>query len=261
MKLFQVDAFTKTKFKGNPAGVCIVDQPLGDAQMQAIAAEMNLAETAFVQLAEPVNKLRWFTPTVEVELCGHATLSTAHILYERDYVEKENPIRFQTASGVLTTSFENGVISMDFPAIPAEDISVPEIFREIFASNIIAAAEVAKDFVLEFESEQAVRQAAPQMDLLKKHSRKGVIITASSSGDPYDFVSRYFAHHVGIDEDPVTGYAHCVLTPFWHKRLHKEHFKAYQASRRGGALELQLKGERVVLKGFAVTVFATDIEV
>src|SRR5690606_6524044 len=115
---------------------------------------------------------------------------------------------------------------------------VPAIFREIFDGNIIAAAEVAKDFVLEFESEQEVRQAAPSMDLLKKHSPKGVIITARSAGDPYDFVSRYFAHHVGIDEDPVTGYAHCVLTPFWHKRLHKERFKAYQASRRGGELTL-----------------------
>lgn len=261
MKLFQVDAFTQTKFGGNPAGVCIVDQPLSDTQMQAIAAEMNLAETAFVQLEVPVNKLRWFTPTVEVELCGHATLSTAHILYEQGYLDKESPIRFQTASGILTTSLENGVISMDFPAIPSEDVPVPAIFREIFGGNIIAAAEVPKDFVLQLESEQEVRQAAPQMDLLKKHFRKGMIITARSSGSPYDFVSRYFAPHIGIDEDPVTGYAHCVLTPFWHKRLHKEHFKAYQASRRGGELALQLKGERVVLKGHAVTVFATDIEV
>ena len=261
MKLFQVDAFTQTKFRGNPAGVCIVDQSLSDAQMQAIAAEMNLAETAFVQLEEPVHTLRWFTPAVEVELCGHATLSTAHILYERGYLDKEKPIRFQTASGVLTTSLENGVISMDFPAIPSEDIPVPAIFREIFDGNIIAAAEVPKDFVLEFESEQEVRQAVPQMDLLKKRSLKGVIITARSSGNPYDFISRYFAHHVGIDEDPVTGYAHCVLTPFWQKRLHKEYFKAYQASRRGGELVLQLKGERVILKGHAITVFATDIEV
>lgn len=261
MKLFQVDAFTPTKFKGNPAGVCIVDQPLSDAQMQTIAAEMNLAETAFVQLEEPIHQLRWFTPAVEVELCGHATLSTAHILYEREYLDKEKPIRFQTASGVLITSLENGRITMDFPAIPAEDIPIPDVFRDIFEGNIIAAAEVPKDFVLEFENEQEVRQAMPQMDLLKKHFRKGVIITARSSGDPYDFVSRYFAHHVGIDEDPVTGYAHCVLTPFWHKRLHKEHFKAYQASQRGGELELQLKGERVILKGHAITVFATDIEI
>lgn len=261
MKLFQVDAFTQTKFKGNPAGVCIVDQPLSDEQMQAIAAEMNLAETAFVQLDKNMHHLRWFTPTVEVELCGHATLSTAHVLYEQGYHDKEQPIHFQTASGVLITSLENGVISMDFPAIPSKDVPVPEIFTEIFDSKIISAVEVPKDFVLEFESEQAVRQAAPQMDLLKKNFQKGVIITARSSGQPYDFVSRYFAHHVGIDEDPVTGYAHCVLTPFWHKRLHKEQFKAYQASKRGGELELQLKSDRVILKGHAITVFATDIEV
>ncbi len=261
MKLFQVDAFTQTIFKGNPAGVCIVDKPLSDVLMQAIAAEMNLAETAFVQLQEPVNKLRWFTPKVEVTLCGHATLSTAHILYERGYFDKEKPIHFQTASGILTTYFENGRIAMDFPAISSENIPIPEVFREIFKGNIVSASEVKKDFVLEFENEEEVRQAVPQMDLLKKHFQKGVIITARSSGNPYDFVSRYFAPHIGIDEDPVTGYAHCILTPFWHSRLHKEDFKGYQASQRGGVLELQLKGERVILKGDAITVFATDIEV
>ncbi len=260
MKLFQVDAFSQTKFKGNPAGVCIVDQSLSEAQMQSIAAEMNLAETAFVQLEEPINKLRWFTPTVEVELCGHATLSTAHILYDCGYIDKEKAIRFETASGVLTTSLEDGLIAMDFPAIPSEEIPVPEIFTEVFDKKIISAAEVSNDFVLELESDEAVRNATPRIDLLK-NKQKGIIITGRSSGNPYDFVSRYFAHHVGIDEDPVTGYAHCVLTPFWYKRLQKEHFKAYQASKRGGELTLQMKGKRVLLKGHAVTVFTTDISV
>jgi len=260
MKLFQVDAFTQTKFKGNPAGVCIVDQPLSDADMQNIAAEMNLAETAFVQLEEPVNKLRWFTPTVEVELCGHATLSAAHILYERGYLDKESPIRFETASGILTTSLENGLIVMDFPAILSEEIPVPENFTKVFNERIISAAEVPNDFILELENDEAVRNATPEIDQLT-NKQKGIIITGHSSGNPYDFVSRYFAHHVGIDEDPVTGYAHCVLTPFWHKRLQQEHFKAYQASKRGGELALQMKDERVLLKGHAVTVFATDITV
>ena len=259
MKLFQVDSFTKERFKGNPAGVCIVDGEMSEELMQNIASEMNLSETAFVQASNGYYKLRWFTPAVEVDLCGHATLATAHILWEQGLAPRDKILEFDTLSGRLKTSLSSKGIEMDFPIIPTEPVEIPDIYRDILHSEIIAAAQVPHDLLLELPDENHLINVQPDISKIAAHSDQGVIITAISNGSHYDFISRYFVPNVGIDEDPVTGYAHCVLGDYWGKKLNKSDFKAYQASSRGGEVGVNIRGERVILIGSAITVFESEI--
>lgn len=262
MELFQVDAFTNVPFRGNPAGVCISSEPLSDMLMQHIAAEMNLAETAFISAADQYRRLRWFTPTVEVTLCGHATLATAHVLYQRGLLEPQASHMFDTLSGQLQVrQHEEGMLEMDFPLISTENKKVPQWLQEHF-EEIKGYAYTPKNDILELANEQAVRDYLPDMGQIAKHTRQGLIITARGSRAPgtegVDFVSRYFVPNVGVDEDPVTGSAHCELAHYWKDILEKTSFKAYQASRRGGYLELQISEDRLLIRGSAVTVFKLD---
>lgn len=263
MKIFQVDSFTKEIFGGNPAAVCISQEPLADGLMQQIAAEMNLSETAFVNTAEGYEQLRWFTPTSEVDLCGHATLAAAHILFEQKYFGRNQALKFRTRSGMLQVSSEaSGTLCMDFPLIETRPAEVPAVMKELFG-EVVAMASTEKNDIIELPSAEAVAKAAPDLGVVSKNSRQGIIITASGSGKwaDYDMVSRYFVPNVGVPEDPVTGSAHCELAHFWQQKLQKNEFKAYQASTRGGSMEVQIKGQRVLLRGDAVTVFASSLKV
>jgi PhzF family phenazine biosynthesis protein len=260
MRLLQVDAFTNEPFKGNPAAVCLLDREVSDGWMQALAAEMNLAETAFLRPDGDGYGLRWFTPAVEVALCGHATLASAHALWEEGDVAAGEPIRFATHSGVLTASARPGEIQLDFPATPPEPAEAPPGLLEALATEARWVGRSRFDYLVEVGSEQAVRALQPDLQRLRTVEARGVIVTAA--GDPgtgFDFVSRFFAPAAGVDEDPVTGSAHCCLAPFWSERLDKADLLAYQASRRGGVVRTSLAADRVVLGGQAVTVLRGEL--
>jgi predicted PhzF superfamily epimerase YddE/YHI9 len=257
--IYQVDAFTSRPFAGNPAAVCLLPAPAGEAWMRDVAREMNLSETAFlVRQADGFN-LRWFTPTVEVELCGHATLASAHILWETGVLKPDEQARFYTLSGLLTAEPCGEWIELDFPAKP-EEPATP--WDELVRGLDITPRYVGKsqfDFLVEADSEQTVRSMAPDFTLLKRVKARGVIVTARAESREFDFVSRFFAPAAGVDEDPVTGSAHCVLGPYWAKHLCKTEFVAYQASARGGVVKVRLVGNRVKLGGQAVTVMRGEL--
>jgi PhzF family phenazine biosynthesis protein len=260
--LFQVDAFTDQPFAGNPAAVCILHHPESAAWMQAVASEMNLSETAFLvpqQDASSYN-LRWFTPATEVDLCGHATLASAHILWETGMLPAEQPIRFNTNSGLLVCHLEGDGpgpkwITMDFPATPEKTVPIPEGLQQALGVSPKYVGMSLYDYLVEVDSEETVRKLQPNFTMLKTLKVRGVIVTARSSEAGFDFVSRFFAPAVGVKEDPVTGSAHCCLAPFWGKRLEKVIMKAYQASARGGVIKVELLAEHVLISGQAVTVF------
>lgn len=259
--LYQVDSFTKEKFKGNPAAVCVLKEAIGERLMQDIAAEMNLSETAFVRLDKEICNLRWFTPASEVKLCGHATLAAAHILWSEGYFASDKSIHFNTLSGILKITRLRDIIEMDFPAQEPDEIEVPGHYQDIFQAKITGAARSGKNLLLELEYEDELLTSCPDMSQVKKYSDQGIVITARSRQGKYDFVSRYFAPNVAVDEDPVTGSTHCALVPYWSRKSGKKEFVAYQASKRGGELWLKLEEDRVFIKGNAVTVFKTEIEV
>ena len=264
LKLFQVDSFTKEKFKGNPAGVCISEEPLSDFLMQQIAAEMNLSETAFVSTKGGYRRLRWFTPTSEVDLCGHATLATAHILFEQKYFGRNEALKFETRSGALQVTIESsGQLCMDFPLIESKQQEPTEAVGKLFG-EVVEMASTAKNDIVELPTAEAVAGAAPDLGFLSKNSRQGIIITArggSGRWKDFDIVSRYFVPNVGVPEDPVTGSAHCELAHYWQQKLGKNELKAYQASARGGSLGVRIVGKRVMITGDAITVFATTLKV
>ncbi len=259
LTVYQVDAFTSEPFKGNPAGVCILDGPAGEEWMQSVALEMNLAETAFLYPSGERYKLRWFTPTVEVDLCGHATLASAHVLWETGQLGRENKAEFDTRSGLLTAWTENGAIEMDFPMDESKECALPAELARALGVKPLYTGKAAFDYILELESENEVLELKPDFDLLKKAPMRGVMVTSVSSSDKYDFVSRFFAPGSGIDEDHATGSAHCCLGPYWEKRLGKSGLRAYQASPRGGEILVRTEGERVVLGGNAVTVLKCEL--
>ena len=252
MKIYQVDAFTDKPFKGNPAAVCILDSEPQVKWMLDVANEMNLAETAFLVPKNNGYSLRWFTPESEIDLCGHATLASAHILWEKGYLEKEEEAVFSTKSGLLTAKYNYGWIELNFPATPEEKADVPPELTEALAVNLVYTGKNIFDYIIEVESEDEVKNIKPDFTKLMKVQMRGVIVTAQSS--EYDFVSRFFAPEIGIFEDPVTGSSHCCLGPYWKKRLGKDTFLAYQASKRGGVLKVQVSRERVLISGKAVTV-------
>lgn len=250
--MFQVDAFSAELFGGNPAAVCPLNAPLSAEIMQAIAAENNLAETAFVRLDTHPFELRWFTPTTEVDLCGHATLATAHVLFNQGYITGDS-VHFQTLrSGVLSVQHDKQGVGyvMDFPADTLNPSSVLSSWHEAIGAPILEAAEGSSDLILRLDTPESVRKAAPDLSVLKRWPYRGVILTAKSSGK-FDFVSRFFGPAVGVDEDPVTGSAHTSLAVFWTGKLKKSRMNAYQASSRGGNIICELKGDRVLLSGEA----------
>jgi PhzF family phenazine biosynthesis protein len=260
MRIYQVDAFTKKPFSGNPAGVCITECPLSEPQMQNIAAELNASETAFLVKQNYWYSLRWFTPDAEVDLCGHATLACAHILYEKAYLQSNEKAVFHTKSGVLSAEKKGEFITLDFPIEPAIQIETPHIIEKSFGVKPIYCGKNRMDIIVELENEETVKKLKPNLALLLDlNDVRGIIVTSKSKD--YDFISRFFAPSIGVGEDPVTGSAHCCLIPYWSERTHKTIFKTYQASKRGGELFCELDGERVKISGNAVTVMTCEMEV
>jgi len=255
LDLYHVDAFTDRAFAGNPAAVCLMPAPRDERWMQDVAREMNLSETAFVvPRQEGGFGLRWFTPTVEVDLCGHATLASAHALWEAGLLPPAAEARFHTKSGWLVAARVDGGIQMDFPATPATATEPPRDLTEALGVELRFVGMSPFDFLVEVESEDVVRSLSPDLGQLGKLPVRGVIVTARSAQPPYDFISRFFAPAYGINEDPVTGSAHCTLGPYWGPRLGKDDLLAFQASPRSGALRVRLAGDRVRLIGQAVTI-------
>jgi PhzF family phenazine biosynthesis protein len=255
--LFQVDSFSAKPFRGNPAGVCLLDRPAPAAWMQNVAKEMNLSETAFLLPEKGGFRLRWFTPRVEVKLCGHATLAGAHVLWEEGILPLGAEVRFHTLSGLLTASRRGKWIELDFPARPVGP-KPPSWAKAVAAALKIKPLFVGQsqeDALVEVAGESTVRKLRPDFQRLLGLPVRGVIVTSRASMKGYDFVSRFFCPAVGIDEDPVTGSAHCVLAPFWAERLGKSRMTAFQASERGGVIRVRLEGQRVKIAGQAVTIF------
>lgn len=262
--LYQIDAFTGRVFGGNPAAVCPLDDWLPDETMQAIAAENNLSETAFfvAQGEDGGYQLRWFTPTVEVDLCGHATLASGHVVLTRLRPDLES-VRFATRSGDLSVSrSDGGLLAMDFPALPGEDAGVPHRLVSGLGREPVAVLR-ATNYLAVFESRDDVAALDPDMEQLKTLHPYGVIATAPAGpeDDGADFVSRYFAPSFGVPEDPVTGSAHCTLIPYWAARLGKDRLVARQISARGGELICEAKGDRVGIAGRAVLYMEGEIRV
>ncbi len=256
----QVDAFTDKPFAGNPAAVCVLDAPRADEWMQLVAREMNLSETAFLVPQQDGYDLRWFTPTVEVDLCGHATLASAHVLWESGQLAADAPARFHTRSGLLTALRRGDLIELNLPARPVTELPTPPA-AVVHALDVepLFVGRTKDDYLMELADEAAVRGVNPNFTELKRAELRGVIVTAQATTAGYDFVSRFFVPGAGIDEDPVTGAAHCVLGPYWQGRLKKDEFVAYQASARGGVVRVRVGGERVYLGGQAVTVLRGEL--
>ncbi|WP_010581890.1 PhzF family phenazine biosynthesis protein [Schlesneria paludicola] len=252
---WQVDAFTDHAFGGNPAAVCWLEQEAETAWMQSVAAEMNLSETAFVRRLPDSMELRWFTPTIEVDLCGHATLATARVLWSEGLAPKDQPLRFQTRSGLLTCRLSGELIELDFPATPPIQIDVSQELIDALGITPLYVGRSKFYQLAIVDSPATVRAVKPDFRKLAEVPTLGVIVSAASSAPPYDFESRFFAPRMGVDEDPVCGSAHCCLTPFWSQKLGKKELLAYQASARGGILHLRWEGERVILGGQGVVVW------
>jgi PhzF family phenazine biosynthesis protein len=251
--MFQVDAFTSQPFKGNPAAVCLPETPLSAELMQSIAAENNVSETAFVTKEEDGFRLRWFSPTVEIDLCGHATLASAHILWQEGILTAGEVARFHTRSGLLTAMQKEDWIELNFPVSPYDPKELPVAMQEALGVQPIGVAFGKERYLVEVATAEEVLSLQPDFAILKHYE---VVVVTSLAGDdkPYDFVSRSFVPSHGIDEDPVTGSSHCLLVPYYAAKLKKFDFHAYQVSARGGELKLQLAGDRVLIAGQAITV-------
>lgn len=259
LRIVQVDAFTSTPFAGNPAAVCVLPGPRPDPWMQDVAREMNLSETAFLLKQDGGFNLRWFTPAVEVELCGHATLASAHVLWEDGHLKPGTQAQFHTKSGLLTADRQGDWIELDFPAKREEPAEIPVGLAEALGAQAQYVGKNQFDYLVEVESESEVRNIRPDFTRLAALPVRGIIVTSRSSSREFDFVSRFFAPAAGVNEDPVTGSSHCCLTPYWAKRLGKNEMIAYQASARGGVVKVRLVGERVKLAGQAITVMRGEL--
>ncbi|MDD2496759.1 MAG: PhzF family phenazine biosynthesis protein [Desulfitobacteriaceae bacterium] len=258
LKIYQVDAFADKPFSGNPAAVCVLEGRRDVNWMQNIAKEMNLSETAFLIPKLDGYELRWFTPTTEVNLCGHATLASAHILWEEGYLDKGRIAKFYSKSGLLTARLNGSWIELDFPAAEPQEVQMPtEIIKALNIKPIYWGKSIY--YIFEVDSEQLVRTIEPDFEVLKEVLNCGVIVTSKSTDSDFDFVSRFFDPVDGIDEDPVTGSAHCVLGPYWSKKLSKTDLIAYQASERGGILKIRVEGDRVIIGGKAITVLRGEL--
>ncbi len=258
MKIYQVDSFTNELFRGNPAGVCLFRTIESDGWLQDMAAEMNLSETAFLEDVGDGYRLRWFTPKTEVDLCGHATLAAAHILWETGELKQGEEAKFHTRSGVLKAIKVGDWIQLDFPLEEDEEVNPP---KEILEGLKVLPKYVGKnrmDYIVEVGSEKVLKNLSPDMDTISRFTQRGIIVTCKSESYEFDFLSRFFAPALGIDEDPVTGSAHCCLGPYWKRQLNQDEFVAYQASARGGMLKIKVS-DRVYISGQARTVFSGEI--
>ena len=257
--IIQVDAFTNKPFAGNPAAVCVLQEARDEQWMQQVAQEMNLAETAFLVARKDGYNLRWFTPLVEVDLCGHATLASAHVLWETGQLAAGSQARFYTRSGLLTAEQQGEWIELNFPVKSEQEVDEPAHLVQALGVPTQYIGKNEFDYLVEVDSEEVVRNIRPNFSLLKTVPARGVIVTSRASTEGYDFVSRFFGPQVGVDEDPVTGSAHSCLAPYWGKKLGKDTMVGYQASTRGGIVRVRLDGERVLIGGQAVTVFRGEL--
>ena len=260
MKIYQVDSFAHRPFTGNPAAVCILEQAQDDAWMQGVALDMNLSETAFLLKVREGWNLRWFTPGAEVDLCGHATLASAHILFAYGYETQDATIRFHTLSGELQVSKQKDWLCMDFPAEPASKATAPTGMLESLGCKAVFVGKNRMDYLIEVESEEVLLKLDPDYRSLKTIPVRGIIVTCrASEGKDYDFASRFFGPAVDVDEDPVTGSAHCCLAPYWSEKLGQKKLLGYQASARGGYVRTTVSGDRVLLEGQALTVLEGNL--
>jgi PhzF family phenazine biosynthesis protein len=265
MKIFQVDSFADQPFKGNPAGVCLLDQQKLDSWMQDVAMEMNLSETAFLLKNDPAYSLRWFTPKTEVSLCGHGTLASAHILWEEELVDRSAAVSFDTKSGRIVCTRAGDLIQMQFPARLLNRVAAPMALveslgvsgEEVEVNSGVGDGEIL--YLVEVTSSKVLRDLTPDFVKLKDEVRRGVIVTSLSESEGVDFESRFFAPVLGIDEDPVTGSAHCYLAPYWARKLEKTTLTGYQCSSRGGVVRCEVHGDGVVIGGKAVTVMKGEL--
>jgi PhzF family phenazine biosynthesis protein len=258
--IYQVDAFTDQPFRGNPACVCIIENEMSDAWMQNVAMEMNLSETAFILKSENGFIIRFFSPVSEIPLCGHATLSSAHILFDEGFVSRNEKINFKSKAGDLVISSSGSWIKMNFPAYEAEKMKIPADFEKIAGIDPAELHRTAHGWVIALlKNEKEVRNLNPDFRLMKKSEFGDLIVTAPSDDNNFDFCVRCFAPALGIDEDPVTGSAHCALAPFWNHRTGKKDFISHQVSKREGVLKVELKKDRVEVSGQAITVIRGEL--
>lgn len=262
MKVYQIDTFTDVPFKGNAAAVCILEKDYNDSILKNIAMEMNLSETAFLrQVSDNEFNLRWFTPEVEVSLCGHGTLASAHLLWENKMVEENNVINFNTLSGILTAKKKKEWIELD---MPKGNLRKSDGDKFLLDSLEIVPKSIYEDeivYLLEFNNEEEIIKLNPDFNLLQKARKEEIIVTSISNNENYDFVSRFFGPSIGVDEDSVTGSAHCYLAPYWGERLNKYEVLGFQASRRSGNVKCKLDGNRVLIQGKAITVLGGDLKI
>jgi PhzF family phenazine biosynthesis protein len=258
-RIVTVDAFTDVAFAGNPAAVCVLNEPCSEEWMRNVAREMNLSETAFLLPHEDGYHLRWLTPAVEVDLCGHATVASAHVLWQDGHLAAGTQARFHTRSGLLLADQRGEWIELNFPVKIATVAEPPAELLPALGVSAVAVAKNAFDYLVEVESEEIVRGVSPDFSLLRKIPVRGVIVTSRSSTTGYDFISRFFAPGAGVDEDPVTGSAHTALGPYWAGKLGKAEMTAYQASARGGVVRIRLDEDRIILGGQAVTVMQAQL--
>ncbi len=251
--LFQVDAFAAKAFTGNPAAVCLLEEEAEVEWMQSVAAEMNLSETAFLLPQNDGFGLRWFTPTTEVDLCGHATLASAHVLWNSGRLGRSDTARFHTRSGLLTAKLQADWIELDFPSTPADSVEPPPGLSDLIGSVPKYVGRSRFDLLIELTDAEELSDLDPDFIGLSSLPVRGFIVTAKSDVPEYDFLSRFFAPATGVQEDPVTGSAHCALAPYWAEKLDKKKMTAYQASPRGGVVKVEIANDRVKLRGQSVT--------
>lgn len=256
--LYTVDSFTNVPFAGNPAAVCVLDSPRDEGWMQSVAAEMNLSETAFLWPEGDCWRLRWFTPTVEVDLCGHATLASAHILWAHGYANRAQALQFSTRSGILGACTDNDWIELDFPADPPT-ATEPIPALAALGTTPVWVGRNSMDVFVRLDTAAQVRALTPDMTALARIATRGIVVTALSDDPRYDFVSRFFGPAVGVNEDPVTGSAHSGLAPYWGAVLDKRDMVGMQCSARGGIVKTALQGDRVLLCGQAVTMMKAEL--
>lgn len=259
MIFYIVDSFTSKPFSGNPAAIFLLEKEISDELKQKIANEINLSETAFVLQQDQNFILRWFTPTKEAGLCGHATLAAAHMLWETGVLNKDEEAVFETRSGILKARKNNDLVEMDFPVEAPFEVECPEGLLKAIDAKPIFVGKNRIDYLAVYESDEFIKKVNPDYGYLKKLDCRGLIISAKSTSDKYDFVSRFFAPNSGIDEDPVTGSAHCCLSPYWSNVFGRKELTGYQASPRGGIVHTKLENDKVVLSGNALTVMKSEI--
>jgi predicted PhzF superfamily epimerase YddE/YHI9 len=256
-RLFQVDAFASSPFTGNPAGVCLLPSAADETWMRLLAREVNVSETAFLYEEKKMYRLRWFTPVSEVALCGHATLASAHILWQQGDLAAHEVARFLTQSGELTARKSGEWIEMDFPSTPVSPSAINVNWGAVIGTQPLFVGVSCHDLFVEVESEEVLRDLSPDVRAVRNLPYRGLVVTARSSS--FDFVSRFFAPAIGLAEDPVTGSTHCALAPYWSKKLGKTELKAFQESARGGELLVRQQADRIVISGKAVTVFGIEL--